>query len=103
MQGRRLLLDRISREFPPVVSNCLIIPTWIDGLLLSSFLSDCLLAEMFSQASAYSGQRYFQYVVLVSNSSKLSGLALASNHVLRTSPSIVPWNVNSRARDSING
>ena len=58
---------------------------------------------MFSQASPYSGQRCFQYVVLVSNSSKLSGLALASNHFLRASPSIVPWDVSSRARDSING
>lgn len=45
----------------------------------------------------------FQYVVFVSNSSKLSGLALASNHFVRASPSIVPWALNSRARDSISG
>ena len=54
------------------------------------------------QAAPYSGQ-LFQYVVLVSNSSKLSGLALASNHFLRGWPSMVPWDLNSRVRDSISG
>ena len=68
------------------------------------FIQDRFLRPITQQTvNGRASQRCCQYVVIVSNSSRLSGLALPSSHFFRASPSIVPWDVNSRARDSISG
>ena len=69
----------------------------IKGRTIHSFHTEGAGLRELPALRLYSGHRCFQYVVLVSNSSKLSGLAFASNHFLRASPSIMLWDVNSRA------